>query len=202
MTAKHPTVLDKEAKAFQEMKGDFGYTSVMQAPRIKKVVVSVGTGSQLKKDRKRNEFIAERLGKITGQKPSPRAAKKAIATYKSRTGDIIGYMVTLRGARMQGFLEKLLNVTLPRTKDFKGISAHSIDDMGNITIGIKEHTIFPETADEDLKDVFGLSVTVVSTAKNKKEAAAFFEKLGFPFKKGDEPKQRRVSSRSRVRKKE
>lgn len=180
---KHKTIQEKEKEAYGKLKGEFGYTNVMQAPRLTKVIVSTGTGSQIKKDKKRNDFIMERLVKIAGQKPSLRGAKKSIATFKSRQGEIIGIMTTLRGKRMRLFLDRLLNVSLPRTKDFKGINRTGIDEMGNLTIGIKEHTIFPETADEDIKDVFGLAVTVVSSAKNKKEATAFFEHIGVPFKK-------------------
>ena len=180
---KIKTVKDKNIGAFSHLKERFHYKNAMQAPRLVKVAVSSGTGSQMKKDKKRNDFILERLAKITGQKASPRAAKKAIATFKTRQGDILGATVTLRGKRMMLFLEKFLNVALPRTKDFKGIDRTAVDEMGNVTIGIKEHTIFPETADEDLKDVFGLAVTIVTTAKNKEEAIAFLEYLGVPFKK-------------------
>ena len=98
-----------------------------------------------------------------------------------REGDSVGYRVTLRGEKMINFLEKLIHVALPRTKDFRGLKATAIDDMGNMTIGIKEHSIFPETADEDIKDVFGLAITVVTSAKDKKETKAFLEYLGFPF---------------------
>jgi large subunit ribosomal protein L5 len=96
--------------------------------------------------------------------------------------------VTLRGARMQHFLDKLINVAIPRTKDFRGIERKTVDNIGNMTIGIKEHSIFPETSDEDLRDVFGFAVTLVSSAKNKEEALAFFEHLGIPFKKEDAKK--------------
>ena len=180
---KTKTVKDKNLGSFSHLKGKFHYKNLMQAPRLVKVVVSVGTGSQMKKDKKRNDFIAERLSRITGQKASFRKAKKAIATFKTRIGDVLGSMVTLRGTRMNLFLEKLLNVALPRTKDFKGIARTAVDEMGNLTIGIKENSIFPETADEDLKDVFGLAITIVTTSKNKEEATAFFEYLGVPFKK-------------------
>lgn len=161
------------------MKSDFGYTSSMQAPRVSKVVVSIGTGSI--KDKKRQEFIAGRLSRITGQKAAPRAAKKSMANFKIREGDQVGFQTTLRGARMQTFLEKLVNIVLPRVKDFRGIKASAIDEMGNITIGIKEHTVFPETADEDAKDVFGMAVTITTTAKNKKEAEAFLRHIGVPL---------------------
>lgn len=164
------------------MKSDFGWVNRMQSPKIEKVVVSVGVG-RMAKEKGKVELVADRLGKITGQKAASRGAKKSIATYKTRTGDLVGYQVTLRGARMYDFLNRLLNIALPRTKDFKGISAAAIDDVGNYTLGIKEHTVFPETADEDIKDVFGMAITVVTTAKDKKTARAYLEHLGFPFSK-------------------
>jgi large subunit ribosomal protein L5 len=167
-------------ETFEALKGEFGWTSVMQAPVITKLVVSSGTGTRM--DPKRKTFIKERLAIITGQEPSSRAAKKAIATFKSRAGDIVGQQVTLRGARMQSFLDKLIHIVFPRVKDFRGWRATSIDEMGNMTIGIKEHTVFPETADEDAKDVFGLAVTITTTAKGKKEAEAFLRHIGIPFR--------------------
>lgn len=161
-----------------------GYKNPMQAPRIMKVVVSVGVGSV--KDKNKIKVIEDRLLRITGQKAAPRGAKIAIANFKSREGDVVGYQVTLRGARMYDFLERLLHIALPRTKDFRGISKNAADDMGNYTLGVKEHTIFPETADEELKDVFGLAITIVTTAKSKVEAQDFLTHLGFPFKKVEE----------------
>ena len=160
----------------------------MAAPKMQKIVLNVGTGTAIKKDKNKNDAITLRLTKITGQKPVTRGAKQSVASFKTRQGDPIGVVVTLRGKRMYAFLEKLVNVALPRTKDFRGISRNSVDDVGNLTIGVKEHTIFPETADEDIRDVFGMSVTLVSTAKNKKEGTAFFEILGLPFKKEEEKK--------------
>jgi len=186
---KHQTIKQKEGNIFEVMKKDFGYKNSMAAPRMKKVVVNVGTGTAMKKDRNKNESIATRLAKITGQKPSARGAKQSISSFKTRQGDPIGLAITLRGSRMYSFLEKFINVALPRTKDFRGIARKNVDNIGNLTIGIKEHTIFPETADEDIKDVFGLSVTLVSSARNKKEGMAFFELLGIPFRK-EEPKKK------------
>src|SRR5574343_1978742 len=177
------TVKQKEKKAYATRKGEFGYKSSMAAPRLTKVVVAVGTGSGIKRDKDRNKFIADRLAKITGQKPALRGAKKSIASFKIRTGDPIGVVVTLRGARMYGFLDKLINVAIPRTKDFRGLDKKSVDNIGNLTIGIKEHTIFPETGDEDLKDVFGLAVTVVTNVRDPKQTKAFLLHLGVPFKK-------------------
>jgi len=180
---KHLTVKEKEAQAFEKMKDVFHYKNAMAAPRIKKIVVNTGTGTPMKKDAKKNDAIAERLAKITGQKGALRGAKQSVSSFKVRQGDPIGIVVTLRGKRMFAFLEKLINVALPRTKDFRGINRNAVDNVGNLTIGVKEHTIFPETADEDIRDIFGLSITLVSTAKNKKEGTTFFELLGIPFKK-------------------
>lgn len=154
----------------------------MQTPRVEKVVISVGVG-RVAKEKGKLELIANRLAKITGQKPLTRGAKKSIAAFKTRTGDPVGYQVTLRGKRAEDFLNRLVHVALPRTKDFRGLSPNSIDAMGNVTLGIKEHTVFPETADEELKDVFGMAITVVTSAKSKKEAAEYLTHLGFPFKK-------------------
>ncbi|MEK7176097.1 MAG: 50S ribosomal protein L5 [Patescibacteria group bacterium] len=158
-----------------------GYKNSMQAPRILKVVVSAGVGSF--KDKNKFKVVEDRLARITGQKASPRGAKVSIATFKSRQGDVVGYQVTLRGHRMYDFLDRLINIALPRTKDFRGISPAAADEMGNYTLGIKEHTIFPETSDEELKDVFGLAITIVTTAKSKEEVIKFLTHLGFPFKK-------------------
>ncbi|HVV15142.1 MAG TPA: 50S ribosomal protein L5 [Candidatus Paceibacterota bacterium] len=174
-------IQEQQKTAFAELKGTLGWVNVMQTPKVEKVVISVGTGST--KDKNKIELIANRLEKITGQKPAPRAAKKAIATFKTRVGDKIGYQVTMRGKRAEDFLNRLVHIALPRTKDFKGIETSAIDEMGNYTLGIKENTVFPETADEELKDVFGMSVTVVTGAKNKDEAKAYLTHLGFPFKK-------------------
>lgn len=177
------TIKEKAQKSFDTLKGKFGYKNTMAAPRLMKVIVSTGTGSAMKRDNKRNELVSDRLTKITGQKPSLRGAKQSIASFKIRQGDPVGVSVTLRGPRMYEFLEKFFNIAIPRTKDFRGFNATAVDAMGNISLGLKEHTIFPETADEDIKDVFSLSITIVSSAKTKAEGTAFFELLGVPFKK-------------------
>jgi large subunit ribosomal protein L5 len=158
-----------------------GYKNAMQRPRIMKVVVSTGVGSY--KDKNKFKVVEDRLAKITGQKAAPRGAKVSIATFKSREGDVVGYQVTLRGQRMYDFLERLIHIALPRTKDFRGISPTGADEMGNFTMGIKEHSIFPEATDEELKDVFGFAVTIVTTAKSKEEVLKLLKHLGFPFKK-------------------
>ncbi|HVY72608.1 MAG TPA: 50S ribosomal protein L5 [Candidatus Paceibacterota bacterium] len=177
-----PKLIQEQQKTtYNELKKDFGWSNVMQSPKIEKVVVSVGFGST--KDKNKIKIIEDRLAKITGQKPAVRTAKKAIATFKTRVGDKIGYQVTLRGKRAEDFLNRMIHIALPRTKDFKGIPSNSVDEMGNYTLGIKEHSVFPETADEELKDVFGMAVTVVTTAKSKESAKAYLTHLGFPFKK-------------------
>ena len=174
-------IKEKTLKAYAEMKADFAYKNKMQAPKIEKVIVSAGVGSF--KDKKKIELAVDRVSKITGQKPVKKGAKQSVASFKVREGDVVGLQVTLRGQRMYDFLDRLVNIALPRTKDFRGISRDSVDAMGNYTLGIKEHTIFPETGDEELKDVFGLSVTIVTSTREKNETLAFLTYLGFPFKK-------------------
>ena len=176
------TVKQKEAKAFEILKEKFGISNIMEAPKLEKVTLSVGVG-KIKDDKRKIELIEDRLTKIAGQKPVIAKAKKSIATFKVREGDISGFKVTLRGDRMYQFLDKYINISIPRTKDFRGINPKSVDGMGNLTIGIKEHIIFPETGDEELRDIFGLSVTVNTTAKNTDLAKEFLSIIGIPFKK-------------------
>ena len=171
---------EKVASAFTTLKDGFGYTNVMQSPRLEKVVISVGTGKV--KDKAQIALIQERLARITGQKAAARGAKKSIATFKVREGDVVGYQVTLHGARMYAFMDKLIHIVLPRTRDFRGIAVSTIDEMGNITLGIKEHTIFPEVADEELKNVFGFAITIVTSTRSIAEAEAFLRHIGMPLK--------------------
>lgn len=175
------TIREKMNTAFASLRETFSYTNTMQTPRIEKVIVSTGTGKI--QDKQKIELIQDRLAKITGQKPAARPAKKSIASFKTREGDVIGYQVTLRGERMRAFLDKLIHVALPQTRDFRGLKVSAIDEMGNYTMGIPEHTIFPETADEELKDVFGFAVTIVTTAKTKEEADALLRHIGLPLQK-------------------
>lgn len=176
-------VQELQKASFETLKKEFGYTNIHAAPKLTKVTVSVATGTMMKKDRKRNELVVDRLTKITGQRPTVRKAKQSNASFKIREGDEIGVAVTLRGQRMYGFLDRLLTITLPRTKDFRGVNRTSIDNMGNMTFGIKEQTIFPEIGEEDLKDIFGMAITIGTTAATKEEAVKFFELIGIPFKK-------------------
>jgi len=169
----------KQQEAYTALAEQYGYTSPMQAPRIQKIIVSTGVGK--KRDKKQLELIENRLGKITGQKPALRSARLSIASFKVREGDTVGMQVTLRGERMFDFIDKVIHIALPRTRDFRGLSAKSVDEMGNYTIGIKDNTIFPETSEEDLKDVFGLAITIVTTAKSKAEAESFLRFIGMPL---------------------
>lgn len=175
------TYTEKRKATHETLKEEFGYKNIMQAPRIEKIVISTGIGKIA--DAKKIELIQQRLAQITGQKPSPRGAKQSIASFKFREGDIIGYQVTLRGQRKEDFFEKLVHVALPRMRDFRGIKTEAIDEVGNITIGVKEHTIFPETSDEEQRNVFGLAITIVTTAKTREEAEAFLRYMGVPLKK-------------------
>lgn len=173
------TIQTKLANTHKALKGDFGYTNVMQAPRLEKVVISVGTAKI--QDKAKLALINDRIARITGQKPAPRAAKQSIASFKLRAGDIVGQQVTLRGERMHSFVDKIINLALPQTRDFRGLKTTSIDEMGNYTFAIKENTIFPECGDDELKDVFSFAVTMVTTAKSKAEAEAFLRHIGLPL---------------------
>lgn len=163
-----------------ELQKALGIKNPMRTPRMVKVVISAGTGSF--RDPKKRDLALDRLSKITGQRPAVRGAKQSIANFKVRQGEPVGLQITLRGKRMEDFLSKLVHIALPRTKDFRGIPLNSIDDMGNYTLGIKEHTIFPEAADEELKDVFGFAITVVTTGKDKRETEALLRSYAFPFR--------------------
>lgn len=172
---------EKQQEAYQVLKEKFNYTNPMQAPKIEKVILGSGVGSIT--DKNKIQLIHDRLALIAGQKPSLQNAKKSIATFKVREGQLSGYKVTLRGDKALSFVDKLIHIALPRTRDFRGVSRNSIDEMGNFTIGIKDNSIFPETTDQDIKDAFGLGVTIVTSSKNIKETEAFLEFLGMPFQK-------------------
>lgn len=159
----------------------FGYKNIMAVPKIEKVVINVGVG-KFREEKERKE-IEHAIALITGQKPSPRPARIAIASFKTRQGLIVGYQVTLRGKRMYDFLSRLINAALPRTRDFQGIEISSFDEAGNLTLGIKEHIVFPEMIGEDYRFLFGLEVTIVINAKSKQEGIEFLRLVGLPLKK-------------------
>ena len=170
------------------MQRQFGYRHAMAVPRVRKVVVNAGVGRI--RDEKQQEAVRRALALITGQKPAPRPAKKAIAAFKTRRGLVVGYQVTLRGRRMWDFLERLVSIALPRQRDFRGIDPKAFDPRGNLTIGFKEHIVFPEMIGEDVPFIFGLEVSVVTTARRREEGIGLLRFLGFPIR--DEKSERRT----------
>lgn len=166
-----------------QMKQKFGYKNNFSVPQIKKVVINVGIGSTVvAKDEKAQESIAKDIVLITGQKPLVTLAKKAISAFKLREGMPVGLKVTLRGKRMYDFLFRLVNVVLPRTRDFRGLDSKSIDKGGNLSIGIKEHLIFPEISQDDIRRIFGMEITVVTHFKDKEKVIELYKLMGFPIK--------------------
>ena len=164
------------------MKEKFGYKNDFSIPMIKKIVVNVGVGSVLR-DEQVQQLVARDITAITGQKAVPTIAKRAISAFKVREGMIVGYKVTLRGKMMFDFADRLINVVIPRIRDFRGLEPKSVDKSGNLTIGIKEHIIFPEISQEEIKKIFGLEITINTNAKSKEEALEFFRLMGLPIKK-------------------
>ncbi len=160
----------------------FGYSSVMAVPRIEKIVVNEGLGSS-KEDSKAIDKAARELSLITLQKPIITKAKKSISNFKLRAGMPVGLKVTLRGERMYVFMEKLLNIGLPRIRDFRGVNPNAFDGRGNYNLGIKEQLIFPEITYDMVDKVRGMDVTIVTTAKTDEEARALLQGMGFPFRK-------------------
>lgn len=160
----------------------FGYDNIMAAPRLVKIVVNQGLG-EAKEDSRILEKAGKELALITGQQPAQTKAKKSISNFKLRQGMPIGLRVTLRGDRMWIFAEKLLNVTLPRIRDFRGINPNGFDGRGNYNLGLREQAIFPEITFDMVDTVRGMDIAVVTTAKTDEEAKAFLELLGFPFRK-------------------
>lgn len=164
------------------MKEKFGYKNDMAVPKVSKVTVNVGI-SISKNDDKYQELVGKTLTRITGQKPIFTKARQAISAFKIRAGNIVGAKVTLRGERMYDFLDKLINVTFPRVRDFRGISLKAVDKLGNLNVGIKEHIAFAEIDPSEVEMLHGLEVAVTTTAKSKKEGFELLSLLGFPFKK-------------------
>lgn len=170
------------------MQEKFGYRNPMAVPKIEKVVINTGFGRQVsgkssEEQKKIQETVLQDLGLISGQKAVLKRAKKSISGFKTREGQVIGAAVTLRGEKMSDFLERLIHVGLPRLRDFRGIEISSFDKKGNLTIGIREHIAFPEILPEKAKNIFGLEITVVTTAKNREEGIELLKLLGFPIKK-------------------
>ena len=165
-----------------ELFKELGYKSFMEVPAIKKIVVSIGVGEALANKKLLDAAVTD-LTAITGQKAVKTKAKKSIANFKLRAGNEVGVMVTLRGARMYEFLDRLINVALPRVKDFRGIKATGFDGHGNYSLGITEQIIFPEIDFDKIERVSGLNINVVTSAKTDSDARALLTKFGMPFRK-------------------
>ena len=164
------------------MQAKFGYTSTMQIPRLEKIVINMGVGDATQ-NAKLIEAAVEDLTAIAGQKPVVTKAKKSIAVFKVREGQEIGCKVTLRGARMYEFLNKLVNISLPRVRDFRGVSAKAFDGRGNYTLGVKEQLIFPEINYDKVVKVRGMDIVIVTTAKSDAEGRELLKLFGMPFEK-------------------
>jgi large subunit ribosomal protein L5 len=159
----------------------FGYRNVMEVPRLEKVVINVGLGEAIQNPKAIDAAI-EDIRAITGQQPVVTRAKKSVAAFKVREGMRIGVKVTLRGSRMYDFVDRLINVALPRVRDFRGISPRAFDGRGNYTLGLKEQLIFPEINYDKIDKVRGMDITLVTTAKNDEEARELLKLIGMPFK--------------------
>lgn len=166
------------APALQEQ---FGFTSRMAVPRLEKVVINIGLGEAVQNP-KMVDGVAQGLARITGQRPVVTKARKSIANFKLREGMPIGVTVTLRRAHMYEFLDRLINIALPRVRDFRGLPDRGLDGRGNYTLGIREHTIFPEIQIDELEKTHGMSITVVTSAENDETARALLDAIGVPFK--------------------
>ena len=164
-----------------ELTKEFGYENVMQVPRLDKVVLNMGVGEGIN-DSKKVTAAAADLGLIAGQKPVITKARKSIATFKLREGMPIGAKVTLRKNRMYEFIDRLVNIALPRVRDFRGLNPKSFDGRGNYTLGLKEHIIFPEIDYDKVEDVLGMDIIVCTTARTDDEARALLQGLNFPFR--------------------
>jgi large subunit ribosomal protein L5 len=171
-----------QEEAVPTLKKDLGFTSVMQVPRIEKVVVNIGLG-EAKDNPKVLDAAAGDLATITGQRPVMTKARKSVANFKLREGVTIGTKVTLRGEKMWAFLDRLINVALPRVRDFRGISAYSFDGRGNYTLGLKDQLIWPEIDYDKIDKLRGMEITIVTTAQNDDQARSLLTLLGMPFKK-------------------
>jgi large subunit ribosomal protein L5 len=177
-----PRLLERyRSEVIPKLSKEFGFRNVHQVPNLKKIVVNVGLG-EAAANPKLLDKAAEEVAAITGQKPSIRRARKSVANFKLRQGQAIGCMVTLRGNRMWEFLDRLLSVSLPRVRDFKGLSPKAFDGRGNYSLGIREQIIFPEIEYDSVEHMTGLNVTMCTTARNDAEGRALLGHLGMPFR--------------------
>ncbi len=165
-----------------KLKQELGLANPMQVPKIEKITVNMGVGEAVA-DRKLMDAAVADLTKITGQKPSVRKSRKAVASFKLRAGLGVGCMVTLRGDRMYEFLDRLINIAMPRIRDFRGVSARSFDGRGNYSLGVKEQIIFPEIQYDQIDQIRGMDITITTTASDDKQGRALLEAFNFPFRK-------------------
>lgn len=179
-----------EARLYTEYKDDiisrlneqFEYDNIMAVPKLKKIVINCGVGEAVENE-KRLDTVVDNVAKIAGQQPVTTKAKKSISNFKTREGLPIGCKVTLRKKKMYEFLDRLINLALPRARDFQGVPDRSFDGRGNYTLGIKEHTIFPEINTDEVDEIHGMDVTFVTSAETDEEAYALLEEFGMPFQK-------------------
>jgi large subunit ribosomal protein L5 len=167
-----------------KLKEEFSYKNSLLVPRLQKVVINIGFGKHAK-EKEAISAIEKTLTKISGQKPIMTKAKKSISAFKVREGQIIGAVATMRGERMYDFVEKLVNISFPRVRDFRGISDKGVDRSGNMSIGLKDYSCFPELRAEDIDQIYGLEICLNTNAKNREEGLALFRAFGFPFKKNE-----------------
>lgn len=182
--ARHPLQEKYLTEIAPALKKQFELTNDLQVPKLKKIVISIGIGSKEPNKNKAFESVADQFMVISGQKPRQTIAKKSIAGFNMREGDPMGLMVTLRGERMWQFLDKLIQIVLPRFKDFQGISSKAFDANGNYNLGVQEQIVFPEIDYDKIDRIRGLQVTLVTSTKETEQAFALLEKLGLPFAKG------------------
>ena len=169
-------------KIVPELKASLGLTNPMQVPRITKITVNMGVGEAVA-DKKIMDNAVGDLTKITGQKPIVTKARKSVASFKVRDGQQVGCKVTLRGARMYEFLDRLINIAIPRIRDFRGLPSRSFDAQGNYSLGVREQIIFPEIAYDEIDQVRGMDITITTTAKDAKQGKALLEAFNFPFRR-------------------
>ena len=168
-------------EAVPALQDEFGFKNVMEVPRLEKIVINAGMGEAVQNS-KLLDLAMENIAAITGQKPSVCRARLSVAAFKLRQGMPIGCKVTLRGERMYEFYDRLVNVALPRIRDFRGVSTKSFDGRGNYTLGIKEHTIFPEIDYDRVTDIFGMDISIVTTAKNDEQGFVLLKHMKMPFR--------------------
>lgn len=171
-----------------EMKKKFSYANVNEIPKIEKIVINTGFGKHIAQktrdeQRKFQEYVKENLKELSGQTPVLTEAKKSIASFKLRQGNVIGAKATLRGQKMYDFLERLINIVIPRTRDFRGVPLSAVDKNGNLNFGLKEHIVFPEISPEKANYIFGIQITIKTTANTKEECVELLRLLDFPLRK-------------------